>query len=232
MKMKNRFFSLCFFLFCLLSLSSCLNSKRIDKTITKYYNDNPIPRKVKPVENISISSPLSTGGPPSATTGKTYNWLPLVVYLEFDYAMTCTLNPEHAITVYSNALYKYASKKLSKTLGGKQLKISIEKVPQQFLVLDEAHMIFLGIAAISWDKITISSISNMLAVQYQVLENGKEIRSGSLTATMPDYKVRMKRPTVTKDDIGDFVTNYEKNISVLSQRMADQLERELQLVNQ
>lgn len=225
MKMKNRFFSLCFFLFCLLSLSSCLNSKRIDKTITKYYNDNPIPRKVKPVENISISSPLSIAGPQSLTTGKTYNWLPLLVYFEFHYAMTCTLNPEHAITVYSNSIHKYAAKKLSKSLGNKQLKLSIEKIPQQFQVLDEGHMIFIGLA-VAWDKITIGTVDKTLEVRYQLLENGVEISSGTLSESMPDYLVRVK-PTVKQQDIAAYFSNYEKNITILSQRMADQLEGKL-----
>jgi hypothetical protein len=230
MKMKNRIFSLCFFLFCLLSLSSCLNSKRIDKFVTKHYETTPPPKKVKPVENIIISSPLSIAGPQSVTTGKTYNWLPLIVYIEFHYAMTCTLNPEHAITVYSNSIHKYAAKKLSKNLGNKQLKLSIEKIPQQFQVLDEGHMIFIGLA-VAWDKITIGSVDKTLEVRYQLLENGVEISSGTLSESMPDYLVRV-RPTVKQQDIAAYFSNYEKNITILSQRMADQLERELQLVNQ
>lgn len=89
---------------------------------------------------------------------------------------------------------KYASKKLSRALAGKQLKISIEIGPHQFLVLDEAHMNF--------------------------------------SATVPEYNIRMKRPTITKDGINDFVTNYEKNGSFLSQRIADPLECELFLITQ
>ena len=225
MKMNKRIAAACLAVFCLLSLTSCLNSKRIDKFVTKHYEITPPPKKVKPVENISISSPLSVAGPQSLTTGKTYNWLPLIVYLEFHYAMTCTLNPEHAITVYSNSIHKYAAKKLSKNLGNKQLKVSIEKIPQQFQVLDEGHMIFIGLA-VAWDKITIGSIDKTLEVRYQLLENGVEISSGTLSESMPDYLVRVK-PTVKQQDIAAYFSNYEKNITILSQRMADQLERKL-----
>jgi hypothetical protein len=212
---------------CLFSLASCLNSKRIDKFVAKHYESTPPPKNVKPVENITISSPLSTAGPHSVTTGKTYNWLPLIVYIEFHYAMTCTLNPEHAIAVYSNSLYKYSAKKLSKNLGNKQLKLSIEKIPQQFQVLDEGHMIFIGLA-VAWDKITIGSVDKTLEVRYQLLENGVEISTGTLTESMPEYLVRV-RPTVKQRDIAEYFSAYEKNITILSQRMADQLERKLQL---
>ena len=225
MKVNKRITAACLSVFCLFSLTSCLNSKRIDKFVTKHYEITPPPKKVKPVENISISSPLSVVGPQSLTTGKTYNWLPLLVYIEFHYAMTCTLNPEHAITVYSNSIHKYAAKKLSKSLGNKQLKLSIEKIPQQFQVLDEGHMIFIGLA-VAWDKITIGTVDKTLEVRYQLLENGVEISSGTLSESMPDYLLRVK-PTVKQQDIAAYFSNYEKNITILSQRMADQLERKL-----
>lgn len=232
MKSRNQNLSVCFFLCCLFSLTSCLNSRKIDKFVTKHYEATPPAKPAKPVENIVVSSPISTEGPVSVTTGKTYNWLPLIVYLQYKHAMTCTLNPEHAITAYLNTFYKVSSKKLSKKIGSKQLNLSIEKIPHQFQVLDEAQMIFLGIVAISWDKISIRSVDKILEVRYQLLENGKEIRSGILTSYFPEDVVGTKKRGVSRSDISEYIISYEKNIAILSQRMADQLERELQLVNQ
>src|SRR3978361_193264 len=82
--------------------SSCLNSRKLDRQVSKQYGSLPEARKKKQPDNIKIVSPLTTGSDQISTTEtKTSKMLPLLVYWQWDYKNTCTLNPQIPINKFS-----------------------------------------------------------------------------------------------------------------------------------
>src|SRR5438128_776935 len=77
----------------LLFLSSCLTSKKMDRYISEQY-DNQVPKQDKKKQaGLVINSSLTTDDAISHTVQKTSKVLPLIVYWQYDYRHTCTLNP-------------------------------------------------------------------------------------------------------------------------------------------
>src|SRR5690348_5392825 len=88
-----------FFVFAiiLVSLSSCINSKKLDKFVAEEYN-NALPgqdKKTRP--DIVITSVYPGENKISTTKQKTSNMLPLLFYWQFDYKYNCKLNPSIAV---------------------------------------------------------------------------------------------------------------------------------------
>src|SRR5205807_10511695 len=81
-------------LFCsLFLLTGCLGPKKTDKWVAEKYMELP-PLSKKKHDQILISSNQAFAGTQLSTTvKKTSDMVPLIVYWQFDYKNTCTLNP-------------------------------------------------------------------------------------------------------------------------------------------
>src|SRR4029450_13239951 len=81
-------------------LNSCLGPKKIDKWVAQKYVDPPAPVKKKHDKIVILSNMVYQGTNLSTTEKKTSNMLPLIVYWQFDYKNTCTLNPQIPVNIF------------------------------------------------------------------------------------------------------------------------------------
>lgn len=212
-----------FSLFCILSLASCMTSKKMDRHVSRYFDEAGAQKQVKSSPQIEISSPLVTTAPGYSTTvSKTSNLLPLLLYWQFDYSNTCTLNPKIALDNFSNVINGHAAKSIIPKLGNKQLRLVVTRVPQDFQVLDKSNLIFLGIAFVGWDRMTIRTLDQSLMVDYQVMENGAVLKTGRIVRPIlkDERGIMYKKWNVA---IGEYLDSYRRQIDQLSKEALTEL---------
>src|SRR5690242_6967867 len=81
-------------LFFSLVLTGCLTSQKMDAYVSSRFNDE-LPKPARRKQEFQIQSTLPNMGQKiSHTVVKTSHVLPLIVYWQYDYRHTCTLNPQ------------------------------------------------------------------------------------------------------------------------------------------
>lgn len=209
------------------SFTSCLNSKKVDRQVAKQYSDVPEVKKKKQPDNISITSTLAPVGAQTSTTEtRTSNMLPLIVYWKWDYTNTCTLNPQIPINNFIATVNNYANKGLKSKLAGESLELSIDKIPNKFQILDKAHLVFFGYA-FGWDNVSLKGLDMNMVVSYRVLKDNVEMKKGIISIPNFDDKKPLGMFKSWKTATGEYLTQFDENISTMSKLVVDKLVAEL-----
>lgn len=208
-------------------ITSCLTSKKVDKQIAKQYSDIPEIKKKKQTENISITSSVTPmSGQISTTETKTSHMLPLILYWKWDYTNTCTINPQIPINNFISTVNHYANKGLESKLAGQNLELSVDKIPNQFQILDKAHLIFFGYA-VGWDDVSMKASDMEMIVSYRVLKDNVETKKGIISIPNFDDKKPLGMFKNWKTATAEYLTQFDENISTMSKLVVDSLVREL-----
>jgi hypothetical protein len=228
--------NLCLPLFCICVLivsSGCLGPKKINKWVAAHYNENsPPPAKpAKANESITITSPLvTTGSKLSETRKKTSHLLPLLFYWQWDYKNTCVLNNRIPVNNFISGFNSYASKKgLRQKLHGQSLQLSVDEVPNTFAIDDKGHMIWVIVTTIGWEMLTVEPERTDLVVSYKLTQpNGETPKTGTIIITDKDKGIALKMFQSLRKKTGQYLENYDANITVMSKAVVDKLLTELQ----
>jgi hypothetical protein len=213
---------------CIISLSSCLGPKKIDKWIAKKY-DNTLPQTKKKNDYVTVNAnvPYPGGNSISITESKTTNMLPLLFYWHWHYKNITTLNPQIGITTFANTVNNYANKSLKQKLNGKKIELTVDSIPTNFVIDDNAHMIWL-IYAYGWDYISILPLNKQMAVSYKIINTDNTVfKTGSVTIPNIGKGVPLQMFQSLKKKTGEFLDEYESNIAVMSKTIVDKISEEL-----
>lgn len=207
--------------------SSCLTSKKMDRFVSEQYN-NQIPKldKKKTPEIIVTSTVPSGSTDISNTVQKTSKVLPLIIYWQFDYRHTSTLNPTIAINNFTNTINTMASKGLSQKLKGKKLQLTVEQVPNAFALVDKAHIIWI-VYAFSWDKIYMEPDFKDLVVSYQLLENDITIKTGKISIKSNAQNKGVRYFQSWKSATSEYIAEYNASITNMAKSFINKLIEEL-----
>jgi len=208
--------------------TSCLTAKKVDAYIADQYG-NQLPKQDKKKDSvINITNTVEPVSPAISTTViKTSKMLPLLFYWQWEYRRTSTLNPSIAVANFSKAVRLQSHKTLYKKLNGQQLELTIEQLPGTFAFVDKAHLIWIILGKISWDKIyTEAAVADMI-VSYKVLQNGVATKSGSITITNTDKNKKFRFLESWRTAISEYLDNYNQNVTTMSKDFVDQLAKEL-----
>jgi hypothetical protein len=207
--------------------SSCVTSKKVDRQVAKQYSDVPELKKKKQGDNISITSSLTTMGRQVSTTEtRTSNMLPLIVYWKWDYTNTCTLNPQIPINNFISTVNSYAKKGLKSKLAGQDLEISVDKIPNQFQILDKAHIIFFGYG-VGWDNVSMKALDMEMIISYRLLKDNVEIKKGIISIPNFDDKKPLGMFKNWKTATNEYLNQFDENISTMSKLIVDQIVSEI-----
>jgi hypothetical protein len=210
------------------SLTSCLNAKKLDRYVQQQFPEMQSLQKKKTNETIAISSPLLTNNEKTSTSeSKTVGFLPLIVYWRWDYKNACTLNPLIPISNFSKSFTVALNKGLKDKLAGKRIELTIEKIPNLFVIDDIGHSIFLGFYAINWDNVYIKTENKDLVISYKVTNNDASVKSGVIQLAYADDKKRLGLFKSWKTATSEYLSQYDLNISTLAKQAADKLIKEL-----
>jgi hypothetical protein len=219
MNLSKRFF---LFFSVLVLFCGCLTPKRIDRWVNDHY-DGAIPSQSKrPSNYIFISSKLVTATEPlSKTEKKTAGFLPLIVYWRWDYQNICTINPAVPISSFSASASSYANKKgLQQKLNGATVELSIDTIPDMFILHDKEHFIIIGV---SWEDLSVQPLTHDLSVSYRVMQGGNEIKHGVITVVDNDKTYDLQFLQSLKKRTNQFLDQYDTNINTMSKAVIDQL---------
>lgn len=211
----------------ILSLTSCLTSKKMDKHVSYMFN-NQLPRldKKKKADIIINSSFPVAATPISNTIQRTSKVLPLVVYWQYDYRHTTSLNPGIAVSYFTNAVHSATNKTVVEKLNGQRLELTVEKVPTDFALVDKGHIIWL-IYAISWHKIYMEPDFNDLVVSYRVFQGDKQEKEGKITIKSVDKNKGIRYFQTWKSATSEYLMDYNANMTAMSKAFMNKLMEEL-----
>lgn len=211
----------------MLSFSSCLTSKKMDKFVSDQYNDQiPNVDKKKKAADITVSSILPATSTSISTTKAHTKVLPLIVYWAVDYRHTCTLNSQIANTHFSNTVNTMAHKDLSKKLNGQKLELTVEQVPATFSLVEKTHAIWL-IYPIHWDRIYIEPEAKDLVVSYKLYKNDNSVKTGRIAIKNTDRNNGLNLFQSWKSATTEYVINYDANVSAMTKQFVGKLMEEL-----
>jgi hypothetical protein len=211
----------------LIFLTGCLTSKKMDRFVAEQYNNQlPKPTKSKAAD-ILITSSLADGSANiSHTVQKTSKVLPLILYWQYDYRHTCTLNPTIPVTGFSNAVSTMAGKGLTQKLNGKKLQLTVEQIPNTFALVDKAHVIWL-VYAFGWDKIYMEPGAGNLIVSYQLLENDKPVKAGRITVENDSRNKGIRYFQSWKSATSEHLADYNIRITNMTRSFISKLMEEI-----
>ncbi|MBC7873668.1 MAG: hypothetical protein H7Y01_06720 [Ferruginibacter sp.] len=209
-------------------LPGCLTIQKMDKFVAGQYN-NELPKQDKKKNpGITVTSSIPFATEDIATSSKkTSNMLPLLLYWQWDYRHTCTLHPAIAVGNFTKALNAQANKGLNQKLNGQQLELTVEQVPNAFALVDKAHLIFLVLYAISWDKLYVEPDLKDLVVSYKVLQNGSTVKSGKLSVKNNQQNQNIRYFQSWKSATSEYLATYNQDITNMTRLFVTNLVAEL-----
>ena len=211
----------------LLTLSSCLTSKKLDKFVaSQYSNELPKPSKKKKAE-IEVTSLTPSGNSQISTTvHKTDMFLPLLVYWKYDHRQSCSLNPSIAVTNFSNAINSLATKGLIEKLNGRKLELTVEQAPSAFSLVAKENMVWL-VYAFSWSKIYIEPDMKDLIVAYKVVGSDAGVKTGKIAVKNTDKNKGLRFFQSWKSATSEHLSEYNANFTSMTKTFVSQLTNEL-----
>jgi hypothetical protein len=208
------------------TLVSCLNPNKINKWVAYHYQPGTTEPAKRKNEQIVIASKLPVMGlHPSETEKKWSQVLPLIVYWHFDYRNTCTLNPQIAVNNIISAISTYGGNRLKGKMNGRHLELSIEQIPNVFLLDDKGWLVFPGFGA---ETLSIQPTVMDMIVSYRLFDtNNLEVKRGTISIGDPDKAVGLKMFHSLKKMTWEYLDHYDENITAMSRRLIDRLAAEL-----
>jgi hypothetical protein len=208
-------------------MSGCLTSKKMDKFVGNQFNNELPKQDKKKNSDISITSLISFGSDNISTTEtKTSNMLPLIFYWQWNYKNTCTLNPAIALNTFTKSIYAQANKGLNQKLNGQKLELTIEQIPNAFVIDDKAHLIWL-IYAFGWDKISIQPDLKDLIVSYKILQTDSAVKSGKISIKNNEQSKALRFFQSWKSATSEYLIQYNDDITNMTKTFVAKLIQEL-----
>ncbi|MEO8405964.1 MAG: hypothetical protein ABI480_15260 [Chitinophagaceae bacterium] len=208
----------------IISFSSCLGPKKINKWTEKKYAGRVNEPVRKKSDFITITSALAPMGEQACNTEKkTSHLLPLLFYWQWDYKNTCTLNPKIPVNNFTSTVLSYSNSKLKQKLNGQTIQLSIDQIPNAYAIDDKGHLIWL-IYAFGWDLITVQPEASNLVVSYKVLDtNGAETKKGTIRIADSNKTFALKEFQSLKKKTWKYLDQYDASITTMSKQFVDQL---------
>ena len=205
-------------------LTSCLGP-RMNKWVEKKYGESLHTPSKKLPDYLTVTSPLITANVKAANIEtQVKHVLPLLFYWQFDYANTCTLNPKIPVNAFRTAVQSYAnSKGLKQKLNGQRIELSVDEIPNIFVLNDRNHLICIGIYAFSWDKVTFRPDNQEMVVSYKIIKDNVETGKGVLTIPNTNKVVALRFLQSLKKATGNYLDRYNECITAMSKVAVDKI---------
>ena len=207
--------------------TGCLGPKMVNKWVAGHYGES-VSNNARKTDYLTVTSPLVTNDPtPSVTTKQTKNFLPLLVYWQYDYQNRCTLNAAIPVKTFTTAAQAQANAKgLRKKLNGQRMELSVDNIPNGFLLNDRGRLIWV-IYAIGWDVLTFIPNQQNMVVSYKIFDGATETKRGSVTVVNSDKTLRVKVFQSLKNAANQYLDQYDQSIRNMSKTAVDQIMAEI-----
>jgi hypothetical protein len=213
-----------------LAFSGCITAKKTDRFVASLYG-NRLPPALKPTnKHIHIISSIPVHfNQVSSSAAKTSHLLPLLVYFQYDYRVTCILNPAIPLHHFTNIINLKARRGLNQKLKGRELELTIEQLPHVYAWDDNYHMVWPVLFYVSWEKLSLQPEIKDMIVSYKLSQKGQVLKTGriSIPDNQSDRRVGMFEFTSWKRLTTAYISRYNHDITQMSRSFADELMKEL-----
>lgn len=212
---------------CMIILSSCftscLTSKKMDAYVASQYG-NELPKAKKGKADIVVNSVFtSANNSISTTVTKTSHFLPLIVYIQYDYRHICALNPLIGVAQFTKAVNAQYTK-LSPKLNGGELELTVEQVPSAFALVDKGHMVLL---TLGWEEVYVEPDFRDLVVSYKLRRDKAVIKEGKIDVKNHDKDRGTGIFQSWRSSIREYLSAYDANMTAMSRDFVNQLTDQL-----
>jgi len=205
-------------------VSGCLGPKRINKWVDNHYGEDLSAKPKTKSDYWSVTSGLITDDRHASNgTTQTKNMLPLLFYWQFDYMNITNLNAKLPINTFISAFQNYANAKgLKQKLNGQKLQLSIDSIPDMFVLNDREHMVWV-IYAYAWDRVSFRPATTPLVVSYKIMQGSAVTKSGTVTVANTDTALYLKFLQSVRKGADQYLDQYDANIQAMAKKAVDNI---------
>jgi len=211
----------------IIALTSCVSTKTysgyIEKKLETQINSTDI-------QNESISFDLSQleVQTNSVETEKIKSFfIPAILYWGWENTIECKINPTIVGKVFKSSFLNCAdSLGLFNNLNEQKIEISIEKIPTSFVYTNKGNTMIFIIAYSVSELEAIYPQEQNLVINYKLIKNGQQTKSGKLIATNKDKPIKNIWKS-TKKFTWLYIDKFDNNIKILTNEIVDQLLKEI-----
>lgn len=210
------------------SFFSCMNARRIDRTISKYYG-NTIPTKVRSTDYISFKVENSIAADRVSESAKTKNkLLPLLVFWKWDIAHTATINTMMPVANFTNEFIAQTNKsKLKEKLGDATIEVVVKDSPANFHVRDQGWIVYFLLYYVGGSKFYADPVNELLSIKYTVKYASGQTKTGELSTQNTNKQKAPKFFQSFKGMVAEYLTTSDANMKLMAKDLANKMIAEI-----
>lgn len=214
--------------FSLITFSSCLTAKKMDKWIDKQYG-GVVPAKIRSSEYMTIKTENLSSKEHASNSQKGDNkLLPAFFYWQWKFSTISTLNQNIPVSNLSSTIFPYSNAKgLRQKLNGQKIELTIDKIPAVFSITDKGGLVYALLWYVSWETIYIEPENQDMVISYKILKDNVETKKGAISVANRDKSVALKMFQSAKKMTWNYLDQYDMNIKAMSKEFVDKLMLEL-----
>ena len=220
--------------------TSCIGKKTINDIVKEQYaktNSEPFDN-----QNYSITNQFDNDSLVKTKKIKSM-FIPAILYWGFSSTLSTEFNNIIPVNLINNHAYEYANAIEFKTkLKGKKIYLNFKSLPKKFELKQSNNTLFVFFSVIITYKNNIKQDDSNLELEYKIVENENEIKSGTIIITnqdFTDYKTDLSgikncysilnncKSKSTKVFVKNYLNFYEEKTKILSKIIIDKLSEKL-----
>jgi hypothetical protein len=208
----------------LVTASSCLTGKKMDKRIGQHYG-NTIPTKGKKSDFVNFKFENTIPDNDISHSAKTKNKIvPALFYWEWDIAKTATLNTMMPMSNFTTSFVtELNAKKLKEKINGATIDIIVKVNPGDFHLRDQGWLVYLVLAYVSKDKFFVDPVNEYFSIDYIINRVSGEKKSGQLTVKNLNREKAPRFFQTFKGMVSEYLTACDANMKIMAKELADKL---------
>jgi hypothetical protein len=222
--MNQKLYSTLFILTSVVVLTGCLGPRIVNKWVAHQYDEVPSPAK-NLNDYMTVKSLLTKEGNAVSTTERSRaKVLPLLLYWHWYYKNESNIHPLIPENNFTKTVLSYGNKHLKHKLEGQKIELTLEEIPNNFILDDEGQVFWVILYAITIEKMSIKPSKNNLVVSYRVIQPDQTVtKSGSITVDNPDKDVAFGPFQSIKKRTWRYLSDYDDMITVMSKTAVDKI---------
>ena len=210
-----------------LSLSSCVSSKKIDNWVSDRYEGTV--STVASNNNISISTSDSIESRKvSRTETKSSKTIPLVFFWKWERTHTCSINENIPLNQFTKTVNFYANAyPLKSRIAGRRLELLVNGLPHTFTLEESGWKVAPFLSFAGSKEFYISPNKEKMVVEYRLLEGDVVKKTGTITIPSFDKLYEQFEFRGDKDMTQEYLDQYDRNMVKMSKFFVDKLAVEL-----
>jgi hypothetical protein len=197
--MKTHLNRIIFYCLCIMLFQACLLKKKVDRTVSNYYNKRNFNLHTYSSEQIKVNTDsILQIKAYSRSAYKSFFHVPLIFYYFSKDWIKCNINPMILVNSVINGLSSaYETDEQAGALHDKEIELIFKKVPTAFYYKHRGHFVIIPIpirflAIHRWSNTELYNVEDDVVLEYVVRDKASHtvIRQGEIRHQLPGRHMR------------------------------------------